>query len=134
MSTHIPDRDEVMELVHHLHKGGDSEARKAMKPFVGTRNADLALPHLRRHAKRLLDDRSILLSRKLRDELKDFAVQFGLLVRGDAPMTAKFNMRFTQEQLTEIQKAAKQAGFRDASEFIRVTMVERARGILGTND
>lgn len=123
-----------MDLVERIVKFGDRQARRALRPFAGTRNADLALPTLRREVKRLISEHNTLLSRDLRRRMVDFGAQYGLLVRSSEPMTRRLNLRFTGSQLKDLERAAKLSGVREVSEFVRNAAVVKAREVLGHTD
>jgi len=129
----IPSTDEVLALVGAMYRGGDLEARKAMKPFMGTRHGDLALPHVKRQASRILNDPKLLVNRRLREQIKDFAAQYGLQVRGQEPANERVGVRLTTTQMNDIREAMRILKVKDMTRFVREAALEKARDTIDGN-
>lgn len=118
---------EIMDLVVHLSEQGDREAKRAMAPFIGTRATAAALPIVRRHASRLVEDSGATIDRSLRDHIKDFGAKYGFRVTAADPRNRAVNLRFTLTEHDDIKNAAEAAGM-SMSDFARGAVVARARG------
>lgn len=130
-------REETISLARAMARE-NAQAKRKLEPFLEGANAELALPHVRREAKRILQDRNLLITRKLRHQITEFGALYGLQTRGrpgkaDEPLVKKYTVRVTESQDKIIEGAATKLKL-SVTDFVRMAAADKAREILRSRD